>query len=400
MKKRFKTRTGLDVLEQKGFAPLRNQQVGLLVNPASVNRRLEHACALIHDCRDVELAAIFGPQHGLHGETQDNMIEWEGFRHPRFHCPVHSLYGKHREPAPEMLQGIEVMVIDLPDVGSRYYTFLWTALLVMRACGKRAIPVIILDRPNPITGARVEGPGLDERFLSFIGLHPLVIRHGLTMGECLKLIRHELSLPVELEIIPMESWFRDLWFDETGLPWVLPSPNMPTLDTAMVYPGGCLLEGTLLSEGRGTTRPFEIVGAPFIEPDLLRRDLLEYGLEGVIFRPLHFEPTFQKHRETLCGGIQIHVTDRERFRPVRTAVALLLAIRKRYETEDLWRPPPYEYEYEKMPFDLLSGSSRLREQIDGGGNLDTITESWKEDEKRFQERRTPFLLYENSDGSD
>ena len=206
MKNRLNTRTGLDVLEGKGFAPLKNQKVGLLVNPASVNRSLEHACTLIHGRGDVELAAIFGPQHGFHGQTQDNMIEWEGFQHPRFRCPVYSLYGDHREPTPRMLENIDVLVIDLPDVGSRYYTFLWTAMLMVKACGRKGIPVMVLDRPNPITGSILEGPGLDEEFLSFIGLHPLIIRHGLTIGEGLKLIHKELNFQAELEIMPLEFW--------------------------------------------------------------------------------------------------------------------------------------------------------------------------------------------------
>ncbi len=389
----YKTRTGLDVLEKKNFSPLKGQKVGLLVNPASVNRKLEHLTDLLFRRRDIRITAIFGPQHGLHGHTQDNMIEWEGFQHPRFRCPVYSLYGDHREPTLQMLEDMEVLMIDLPDVGSRYYTFLWTAMLMVKACGRKGIPVMVLDRPNPITGSILEGPGLDEEFLSFIGLHPLIIRHGLTIGECLKLISKELNFPTELEIVPLESWTRGMWFDETGLPWVLPSPNMPSLDTAIVYPGGCLMEGTLLSEGRGTTRPFEIIGSPFIDPELLKEDLLESGLDGVSFRPLFFEPTFQKHRERLCGGVQIHVTDRNTFRPVRTAVAILLSIRKRHEKEALWRPPPYEYEYEKMPFDILSGSRTLREQIDAGVDLDTITDSWKGEERKFQDRRSPFLLY-------
>jgi len=393
---KYKTRTGLDILEERKFSNLKNCKVGLLVNPASVNRQLEHITTLIHSNKKTHLAAIFGPQHGFYGNTQDNMIEWEGFTHSYFKCPVYSLYGKFREPKSNMLENIEVIVIDLPDAGSRYYTFLWTALLMLKACEKKDIRIIVLDRPNPITGTRIEGPGLEENFLSFVGLHPMIVRHGLTTGECLRLIHKELNLKTDLEIIPMENWYREMWYDETGLPWVIPSPNMPTINTATVYPGGCLIEGTNLSEGRGTTTPFEIIGAPYIEPEILKKDLMKYRLKGVFFRPLHFEPTFQKYGGKLCGGVHIHVTDRNEFEPVKTFVAILLAIRKRYENESIWRPPPYEYEYEKLPFDILSGSNELREQIDRGEDLKEIVAGWKKEEKQFNKRRMSCLLYGNS----
>jgi uncharacterized protein YbbC (DUF1343 family) len=388
------TKTGLDVLKENNFSQLKGYRAGLLINPASVDRNFKHIADLIYEEKDITMSAIFGPQHGLYGNTQDNMIEWEGFIHPYYKCPVYSLYGEVREPKESMLSDIDIIVIDLPDVGARYYTFLWTALLMLKAVAKKDIKVILLDRPNPIRGDKIEGPSLNENFLSFVGLHPLIIRHGLTIGEALTIIHRELKLTAELDVIAVKNWSRHMWHDETGLPWVMPSPNMPTLDTATVYPGGCLIEGTLLSEGRGTTRPFEIIGAPYIDPFILAKDMKEFNLNGVYFRPLYFEPAFQKHGGKICGGIQLHVTDRNKIEPVKTFVAILLAVRKRYEKENLWRNPPYEYEYEKLPFDILSGSEKLRKDIDRGENLEAIVSLWKEDKEKFKERRKKYLLYE------
>lgn len=392
---KFKTESGLDVIEKDNFSSLKGCKVGILANPSSVNRHLIPITDLIYKNKAIELSAIFGPQHGLYGHTQDNMIEWEGFRHPRFNCPVYSLYGKVRKPKDSMLEGLDIIVIDLPGIGSRYYTFLWTAMLMLQACENKKIKVLVLDRPNPITGLYQEGPGLNKNFLSFVGLHPLIIRHGMTIGELLSLIHKELNLKTYMEIISMENWHRELWFYETGLPWVFPSPNMPTPDSSLVYPGGCLIEGTLLSEGRGTTKPFELIGAPYIEGDLLKKDLESFDLNGVIFRPVYFEPAFQKHAGKVCGGLQLHITDRHKFEPVKTFTALLLSIHRLYEKENLWRPPPYEYEYEKLPFDILSGSENLRKQIDRGESLEAIVDSWKQDLREFRKRSLPCLLYEN-----
>jgi len=389
---KYKTLTGLDCLVKKEFSVLKGYRVALLANPASVDRKLNHITDLIYE--HIQISAIFGPQHGLYGHTQDNMIEWEDFIHPHFKCPVYSLYGEVREPKEFMLHNIDIMVIDLFDVGSRYYTFLWTALLMVKACGNKKIKVLVPDRPNPITGNKIEGPSVNRDFLSFVGLHPLIIRHGLTTGEALKMIQGELNLATDLEVIPVKNWERDMWYDETGLSWVMPSPNMPTLDTAIVYPGGCLIEGTSLSEGRGSTKPFEIIGAPYIDPYIIEKDLKEFRLKGVYFRPLYFQPTFQKYAGKICGGIQIHVTERNLFEPVKTFVAILMAVHKRYEKETLWRHPPYEYEYKKLPFDILSGSQKLREMIDRGESLENIIALWEKDEEKFKERREKYLFYE------
>ena len=359
-------RTGLDVLQSERFARLAGQRLGLLVHPASVDARLEHAANVFAEAPETDLRALFGPQHGFRGETQDNMIEWEGFKDTVTSLPVHSLYGETRKPTPAMLGDIDTLVVDLQDVGARYYTFIWTMLLCMEACAEAGKRVVVLDRPNPLGGRVLEGPVLDLAFRSFVGMAPIPIRHGLTLGELAVAFRKWFDLAVDLDVVLMEGWRRDGWFDETGLPWVMPSPNMPTLDTATVYPGFCLLEGTELSEGRGTTRPFEIFGAPYIDPRRLVHRLDAFDLPGVRFRPLHFEPTYQKHAGRLCGGAQMHVTDRDTFRSVLTATAVLAAVRELWPHDFRWRQPPYEYEEKKLPIDILAGGTALRLGIDSG----------------------------------
>jgi uncharacterized protein YbbC (DUF1343 family) len=323
-------RIGLDLFERKWPRQLKDALVGLLVHPASVNRNLEHAVTLFHKSRKVELKALFGPQHGIRGETQDNMVEWEGFRDKHTGLPVYSLYGKTRKPEPSMLKDVDVMVIDLQDVGSRYYTFIWTMDLCMQACTEMNKSIVILDRPNPVGGHLTEGPVLNMKYTSFVGHRPLPVRHGMTIGEICSYLRDEFYHSLDFYVIHLQGWRRKMWFDKTGLPWVMPSPNMPSPDTATVYPGICLLEGTNLSEGRGTTRPFEIFGAPFIEPEMLVKHIKYFKLPGVMFRPLYFQPTFQKHTGELCGGAQIHIIDRERFKPFKTGVAVLKAVHDLY----------------------------------------------------------------------
>jgi uncharacterized protein YbbC (DUF1343 family) len=390
-----RVRVGLDRFERDWPRALRGARVGLLAHPASVNGRLEHAVPLFLKSRKCHLAALFGPQHGIHGQTQDNMAEWEGFRDERTGLPVFSLYGEHRKPRPSMLKDVDAMVIDLQDVGSRYYTFIWTMELCMEACAEEGKSVVILDRPNPIGGTMTEGPMLEPEYASFVGLRPLPVRHGMTMGEIGRYFRDTFYPSLDLHVVSMEGWRRSRWFDECGLPWVLPSPNMPTLDTAAVYPGMCLLEGTFLSEGRGTTRPFEVFGAPFIEPERLVGRLREFRLPGILFRPLHFEPTFQKHAGRLCGGAQMHVTKRERFRPFKTGVAVLKAVRELYPEEPLWKAPPYEYETVKPPIDILAGTPRLREEVDRGEDLGRMEEWWRKECMEFTRKtRKHFLRYD------
>ena len=307
----------LDHLPELWPNKFRGARIGALLHPASVSSKLEHASRILerHSGDLFRLAAFFGPQHGFLGQTQDNMVEWKSYEHPRLHIPVYSLYGDHREPTAEMLEGLDVLLVDLQDVGSRYYTFVWTLYLSMRACERCGIAVVVLDRPNPINGVTTEGPVLDPNYKSFVGMHPIPVRHGRTIGELAQQFRDEAFPKCELSVLPMKNWERAMWFDQTGLPWVMPSPNMPTLDTATVYPGMCLFEGTNISEGRGTTRPFEIFGAPFIDAEKLCAELNGLKLPGVFFRENYFQPTFQKFAGQLCGGAQIHVIDRERFQP-------------------------------------------------------------------------------------
>ncbi len=386
--------TGLDVFEKNWPRGLKDSRAGLLVNPASVNRRLEHAVDRLLKSKKFNLKALFGPQHGIRGETQDNMVEWKGFSDKKTGLPVCSLYSRIRKPEPSMLADIDAMVIDMQDTGSRYYTFIWTMELCMQACHEAGKSVVILDRPNPVGGAITEGPVLDTAFASFVGRRPLPVRHAMTAGEIAGYLKNEFYPSLDLHVIPMQGWTRKMWFDETGLPWVMPSPNMPTLDTAAVYPGMCLLEGTNLSEGRGTTRPFEIFGAPFIEPEILVSRLETFKLPGVVFRPVYFQPTFQKHAGRLCGGAQIHVTDRERFRPFKTGAAVINAVYGLYPAYFKWKQPPYEYEAEKMPIDILAGTDRFRKDIEAGRPLNAMEEWWKAQCLEFRrKKRKKYLIY-------
>lgn len=386
--------TGLDVLRAERWAPLRGRRVGLLCHPASVARDLAHAAWLLHEAPEVDLRVLFGPQHGIRGETQDNMIEWEGFRDPLTGLTVHSLYGEHRRPTRAMLADIDTLVVDLQDVGARYYTFTWTLLLCLEACAEAGVGVVVLDRPNPIGGARREGTVLDMAYASFVGLAPVPMRHGLTLGELALWLRRWRGLDVALEVVPLRGWRRAMPFEATALPWVLPSPNMPTVDTAYVYPGMCLLEGTSLSEGRGTTRPFEIFGAPGVDPDALVARLASRRLPGVALRPLHFQPTFQKHAGRLCGGAQLHVLDRDAFRPCLTAVAVLGAVREVAPGALAWKPPPYEYESVRRPIDILAGGPRLREAIEAGVAPDDLAAKWEPDLAAFTRGLGGCLLYD------
>ena len=393
LKQKKGTPTGLDLIDTLWPGDLKGARVGLVVHPASVNSRLEHAITVCMRSRKFKLAALFGPQHGILGQTQDNMVEWEGFRDPGTGLPVYSLYGRTRKPRPEMLANVDAFVIDLQDVGSRYYTFIWTLELCMQACREAGKTIVVLDRPNPLSGHITEGPVLDPEFASFVGLRPLPVRHGMTMGEVSAYLRDTFYPGLDYAVIPMQGWKRTMWFDQTRLPWVMPSPNMPTLDTALVYPGMCLFEATNISEGRGTTRPFELFGAPFIHPETLVAVLKDFKLPGVLFRPLSFQPTFQKHAGLLCGGAQIHVTDRGKFRPFKTGVAVLKAIHNTYPRDFTWNQPPYEYEEVNLPIDILAGSSRLRKDIEAWKDLDEMEQWWKEETKAFGKIRRKYLLY-------
>jgi len=383
---------GIDRLLGSHRALLAGRRVGLVCNPASVNAGLRHDADLLFEDPEIELAAIFGPQHGFRADLQDNMIETPHGRDSRRSVPVFSLYSDVREPTADMLSGLDALVVDLQDVGTRVYTYIYTMANCMRAAARHGVKVIVCDRPNPVNGVDVEGHLLDESFTSFVGQFPIPLRHGLTIGELARLFNTTFGINADLEVVPMQGWRRAMFFDETALPWIMPSPNIPTLDSAIVYPGAVLFEGTQLSEGRGTTRPFELIGAPWIDADRFSQALNGRGLPGVYFRPVFFEPTFQKHAKQTCGGCQVHVLDRQAFEPVRTAVEMLHEFRLQDPSRFAWREPPYEYEHEKMPIDILYGSPQLRKAVDAG-DITPLRESMKRDEERFGEMRKPFLLY-------
>jgi uncharacterized protein YbbC (DUF1343 family) len=390
-----RVRTGLDVLAAEGLARFRGQRVGLVVHPASVDSRLRHATELFTAADGGGLVAVFGPEHGLLGEAQD-LIGVSHDEDPLSGIRAVSLYGNSVDslrPTAEQLSGLDVMVIDLQDVGSRYYTFQATMLYCLEAAAGAGLRVVVLDRPNPVGGDAVEGPTLRPGFESFVGAHPIAIRHGLTIGELALLYRSERRIDVEMEVIRCEGWRRDMDWDATGLQWVLPSPNMPTVDTAFVYPGLCLIEGTNLSEGRGTTRPFELCGGPGIDSRRVCRRLNAAGLPGVAFRQAWFQPTFQKHAGRRCGGVQIHVISRPSIQPVRTGLAVLAALRENAGPSFAWRTEEYEFVRDPIAIDLLFGSDRERKALEAGHDWRDIAAAWQPQVAEFRERRQAYLLY-------
>ena len=390
-------RSGLDLLVARKFAPVRGKRVGLVTHSAAVDAQLRSAVDVFAAADGVQLVSIFGPEHGLHGQAQDliGVSENEAKAVP---AAVTSLYGTSASslrPTAEQLGGLDVLVVDLQDIGSRFYTFQAT----MRYCLEVALPlglsVLVLDRPNPLGGLSVEGPAMRIGYESFVGAHDIAIRHGLTIGELAMLYQQELKLgPGELRVLPCEGWKRKDMFDVTGLPWVMPSPNMPTLDTAIVYPGQCLFEGTNLSEGRGTTRPFEFCGAPWLDAGKLANKMNSEKIAGVTFRPVWFRPTFQKHADKDCGGVQLHVTDRSVFKSVRTSLALLSAMREMSGAQFAWRTEVYEFVSEPIAIDLLFGSDRERTQIELGRPWREIAANWETEERAFEQRRQAAWMYE------
>ncbi len=385
---------GIGVLLQSRRSLLRGARIGAVVHPASVLPDLRHTADALVESRDFELVSLFGPQHGARGEKQDNMVESEFYRDPDTGLPVHSLYGATRWPTEEMLSDVDVLLFDLQDAGTRVYTFIYTMAYCMEACARHRKSMVILDRPNPINGRQIEGNLLHPSFQSFVGRYPIPMRHGMTAGELALMFNTHFGIGCSLTVIEMQGWRRDHWFDRTGLPWVQPSPNLPTLTSATVYPGSVLVEGTCLSEGRGTTRPFEFIGAPFIGSRRYAEYLNALELPGVRFRPAHFQPTFQKWAGKMCGGVQIHVLDRDAFEPYLTGIALISAARTLWPESFEWRQPPYEYEFVKMPFHILTGGSGIADMIERGTPIDRIRESWRGDVDAFARLRSSYLLYE------
>ena len=373
---------------------LNGRSVGVVCNAASVDSELHHIVDRVAANPDLTLTALFGPQHGFHSVEQDNMIETAHAKHPIYGIPVYSLYGDTREPTAQMLQGLDVLIIDLQDVGTRVYTYAYTLANCLRAASRHGVAVVVCDRPNPIGGLVIEGPTLETGLQSFVGQFPIPLRHAMTIGELAHLFNTHYGIGAELDVIPMSGWTRDGYYEDTGLTWVMPSPNLPTIDSAVVYPGCVLFEGTNVSEGRGTTRPFELIGAPWIHAKKLVDTLNALQLSGVAFRPIQFQPTFQKHAGQVCSGCQIHVTDRNIFQSIKVSVALLQALRQQNSDLFEWRKPPYEYEHVKLPIDILVGRSGFREQVEGNLSAHTIVESWASSLEEFKHVRRQFLLYE------
>ncbi len=386
---------GLEVCERSPPAILRNVPFGLLMNQASVTCDLRAACDVLSDVLPGQLQTIFTPQHGLWGEQQANMIESPHGKFPDSEWPVYSLYSETRRPTVDMLRGLRAFVIDLQDVGTRVYTFAWTISHCLEACAQLGIPVVILDRPNPLGGMRVEGPLLDPAFASFVGRVSIPMRHGLTMGELTLLVNAELNAGAEVHVVPLQGWQRSMTFAGWKRPWVFPSPNLAHWSSVQVYPGQVLLEGTNLSEGRGTTLPFEVCGAPFVLPQVLIAALERLELPGVKFRPIRFTPKFDKWQGQSCGGIVLHVVDDDTYRPCATSVAILACLRRLWPTDFAWLPPPYEYETVRPPIDIISGSDALRKRLDNGSPLalTDVNSLVHFDDSKWNTIRDRVLLY-------
>jgi uncharacterized protein YbbC (DUF1343 family) len=386
--------TGLENIIDRLPSALKGKRIGILCHAPSITKSFTHITDIFFQRNDCRLSAIFGPQHGIHGQTQDNMIEWRSQRHPVYDIPLYSLYGEHRKPSPEMLKDIDVLLIDLQDVGARLYTYIWTVRLCIEACSEAGMPVWLLDRPNPISRLPFDGPVLKEEYFTFVGGASIPLCHRMTIGEMAMWIKDKYYPKCDLNIVWMKNWRRSSLFSETGLPWVIPSPNMPTIQTAVVYPGTVLIEALNLSEGRGTTLPFELLGAPFIYSEKLKKNLERRNIEGCIFRIHNFIPTFHKFCGEQCNGLQIHVTDFNNFKPVGTALEIFDAIIETSPAGALrFNLPPYEYENNLMPFDILSGDSGMRESLINRKNISIEKERWVDEIEEFKNEFRHFEVY-------
>jgi uncharacterized protein YbbC (DUF1343 family) len=383
-------------LEQLILAPpahLKGRRIGLLSNAASLDHCLVHARQRLHDAFGTALTALFAPQHGFFAEKQDNMVESTDRRDPLLNIPLFSLYSQTREPTTEMFDLIDTLLIDLQDVGTRVYTFIYTMSYCMEAARRLSKKVIVLDRPNPVGGLVLEGNCLKPDWHSFVGRYAIPMRHGLTIGELARLFNEGFGIGCDLEVIPMQGWQRDMLFADTGLPWIAPSPNLPTPASALVYPGQVIWEGTNVSEGRGTTQPFEIFGAPYLSTHRILEIMGGRDVGGAILRPLEFEPTSNKWQGQLCRGFQIHLTDGRLYRPYRTSLRLLQAIIHCHADRFAWKSPPYEYEYERMPIDLILGDNRVRERLAAQEPIAALEAEWQSELDRFSALRDNYLLY-------
>ena len=391
----MRVRTGLEVWEAEQFRALRGLRVGAIVNPTSVDGHFRHLADLLRAAPGVTLGALFGPEHGVRGETQYMEAVGEA-RDPRTGVPTYSLYGSTAEslrPRAEWLEGLDVVVFDIQDVGARYYTYVYTMALAMEACSRAGVRFVVLDRPNPLGGDRVEGNLVEPGFRSFVGLYPLPNRHGMTLGELARMLNAEQRFGCDLAVVPCLGWSRAMRWAETGLTFIPPSPNMPTPDTAQVYPGMCLLEGTNLSEGRGTCRPFEQFGAPYLDAQGIAGALERHALPGLGVRPVHFVPTWDKHRGVGCSGAFLHVTDPAVFPSVRTGLAVVSEARRQGGAAFQWRAEAYEFVTEVPAFDLLCGNARVRKALEDGAEFKDAAKLLDGAEEVFLERRAPHLLY-------
>lgn len=387
--------TGLEVCLADAPTVLDGKRFGLLLNQASVDCRFRYAHHCLASKFPGQLVALFGPQHGVFCEQQDNMIETPHGTDDDLGVPVYSLYADQRKPTPAMLEGLDAFVVDLQDVGTRVYTYIWTVTYCLEACADAGIPVVILDRPNPLGGVVIEGPLLNPNYSTFVGRAAVPMRHGLTMGEMATFLNAAMGIGAEIEVVSMLGWNRRMLWPDTGRPWLPPSPNLPRFEGALVYPGQVLTEGTRLSEGRGTTTPFEVVGAPFVDSNQLALRLSEMGTSGITCRSLRFEPTFQKHAGISCAGFHLHSLDPYATRSYRFTVALLAAVAELWPDNFEWLPPPYEYEEKLMPIDILSGSDQLRTAIDSGSvDVDALC---RVDVAAWQEATREFWLYDGPD---
>ncbi len=385
--------TGLDKFEKGFWKKLKGKALGLVANQASVDRNLNSGTRVINSLLPGHLKALFGPQHGFRGEEQDNMVESEEYIDPELNLPVFTLYGSKKGKLFEVMDSIDLFLIDLQDVGTRVYTFASTLLYCLRQAADSDKEIIILDRPNPLGGTIVEGNILRPEFYSIVGPFSIPMRHGMTMGELAKLFNDAFKIGCDIKVVSAEGWSRYMLWKDTGLRWIMPSPNMPFAETAQVYPGQVLWEGTNVSEGRGTCRPFEIFGAPFIDPYRIKNRLSEKDMAGAFLQEQFFRPTFHKWEGRLCGGFMIYITDPQLFRPFRTSLALLKNILEEYRDEFSWRQPPYEFEYTRLPIDMILGDPAIRVSLEGGRGIDNILNDASEELEAFLESRRPYLIY-------
>lgn len=373
---------GVEMLMKDEKKLLKGKRVGLITNPTGVDQNLNSVVDILNKDPEIQLEALYGPEHGVRGDAQAGQYV-DYYIDEVTGLPVYSLYGKTRKPTPEMLQNIDVLVFDIQDVGTRFYTYIYTMALAMEAAQEKGIPFIVLDRPNPLGGKKVEGPVLDPKFASFVGQYAIPLRHGMTVGELAKLFNKEFDIGAELTVVKMKGWKRNAYFDETGIQFVMPSPNMPTLETALAYPGSALIEGTNVSEGRGTTKPFELIGAPFISSTELSIRLNQLNLPGVTFRAASFTPTFSKHSGKLSHGVQIHITDRNKYEPVETGLHIVKTIKDLYPEQVQLTPF----------FDNLIGNGWIRQGIEDGMTVEEMKSQWEKDLKGFEKVRKKYLLY-------